>query len=535
MAFCHEDVPLCVGNARMRFLFNGYVLDIDQRELRLEGQPVALEPLVFNLLTYLVVNRDRVVSKDNLLDAVWSGRIVSDSALSSRISAARRAIGDTGEAQMLIRTIARNGLRFVGTVREEEDLIVAQRETRPLGRTEMAALALPDKPSIAVLAFANISSDPEQEFFSDGIADDIITQLSRDHSLFVIARNSSFTYKGRAVDVTLVARELGVRYVLEGSLRRNSGQIRVNAQLIDAATGHHVWAQRYDRAVEDVFAVQDEITAAVVSAILPVVANAERERAMRKAPDSLSAWESWQRALWHWSGGDLVNSRNFLQLSVDLDPRFAPPHALLAWLYLSEATTGIGLPLDEALTPAQSAARTAIELDQGSGIAHAMLAWVLDHQGHREAALEEAETAITLNLNDPQGYLIKGHILMHGGQPAKAREPLTTALRLDPRGPVASVVLLKFTACGYFERDYATSETMARRVIRAWPDFPRPYLWLAAALGQLGRTNEARGALEAAMAASPSHFKFTTGGCPTYYRSEDHEHLLDGLRKAGWR
>jgi TolB-like protein/Flp pilus assembly protein TadD len=527
----------------MRFLFDGHTLDIDHRELRRGAEPIALEPLVFDLLVYLVANRDRVVSKDNLLDSVWSGRIVSESALASRIAAVRRAIGDSGEAQKLIRTISRKGFRFVGEVHVEEGATLIRAEAPPTPDAEVppprAAAAVPlapsDRPSIAVLPFANMSSDPEQEYFSDGMADDIITELSRDHSLFVIARNSSFTFKDRAVGVKQIASVLGVRYVLEGSTRRNGGQIRVNAQLIDAPSGNHLWARRYDSGVEDVFAVQDEIAADVVRAILPAVANAERQRAMRKAPDSLSAWEAWQRALWHWSGGDLANSRDFLERAIALDPRFAPPYAMLAWLHLSEATTGVGPPFEETLILAQVAARTAIELDHDSGIAHAMLAWVLDHQGKGGSALEEAETAINLSPNDPQGYLIKGHVLMLSGRPAEARDPLNIALRLDPHGPVAAVVLLKLAMCGYLERDYISAEATGRRVIRAWPEFPRPYLVYAAVLGQIGGSDEARAALDAAIAASPSYFKNHTSRCPPYFRPEDHEHLLDGLRKAGWR
>ena len=526
----------------MRFLFDGHELDVDQRELRRGTEPIALEPLAFDLLAYLVSNRDRVVSKDNLLDQVWSGRIVSESALASRIAAVRRAIGDSGETQRLIRTVSRKGFRFVGDV-IVDDMAVARTDVSPGQDAEIllhdtpatGSFAPPDKPSIAVLAFVNMSSDPEQEYFSDGMADDIITELSQDRSLFVIARNSSFTYKGRTVDVKLIASELGIRYILEGSTRRNDGQIRVNARLIDVPAGDHIWAQSYDRGVEDVFAVQGEIANDVVRAILPAVANAERQRAMRKAPESLSAWEAWQRALWHWSGGDLTNSRDFLERAVALDPSFAPPHAMLAWLYLSEATIGVGPPLAEMLEQAQSAARTAIQLDHDSAIAHAMLAWVLDHQGNGGSALEEAETAINLNPNDPQGHLIKGHVLMLSGRPDAAREPLNTALRLDPRGPIAAVVMLKLTTCSYFERDYEAADSAARRVIRAWPDFPRPYLVHAAVLGQLGRSGDARKALEAAIAASPSYFKNHTSRCPPYYRPVDHEHLLDGLRKAGWR
>jgi TolB-like protein len=515
-----------------RFLFDGHLLDTARRELRFGAETVPLEPLVFDLLLYLVANRDRVVGKDEILNAVWSGRIVSESAIATRIAAARRAIGDTGNAQTLIRTVARKGFRFVGQVVDEEGTVRADPGGGSLA--EPTTLTLPDRPSIAVLPFANLSSDPEQEYFSDGMADDIITELSHDPSLFVISRNSSFTYKGRAVDVKKIAGGLGVRYILEGSVRRDRTQLRVNVQLIDAATGSHIWAERYDRALEAMFAVQDEITAAVVSAILPAVANAERHRALRKASDSLSAWEAWHLALWHWSAHDLARSRNCLELAVARDPGFAPPHALLAWLRISEATLGLGAPLHAVVAAAYDGAQCAIQLDHHCAIAHAMLAWVLDHQGFSGPALEEAEAAIALKPNDPQGHLIKGHILIYAGRRREGRKPLDLAFRLDPRGPVAAAVLLHLAKGCYWERDYSSSETFARRAIRGWPTFPRPYPCLAATLAQLGRSEEAKAALQVAMEISPGYLHHTTITRPAYHRCEDHEHLLDGLRKAGW-
>jgi adenylate cyclase len=514
----------------MRFLFDNHVLDVGQRELRLGTEPVALEPLVFDLLAYLVANRDHVVTKDDLQDAVWSGRIVSESAVASSVAAARRAVGDSGEAQKAIRTIARKGFRFVGEVHEEAGPVLKRSEPTS------APLAVSDRPSIAVLAFANLSSDPEQEFLSDGMADDIITELSQDHSLFVIARNSSFAYKGRAVGMKQIASELGVRYVLEGSTRRNGGQIRVNAQLIDALNGTHIWARRYDRKVEAVFAVQDEITVAVTRAILPAVADAERRRAMRSGPDNLSAWEAWQWALWHWSKwDDFSNARDFLRRAVTLDPRFAAPHAMLAFFHLSEATLGVGPSSREQMMLAETEARTAIELDPGSGFAHAMLAWVYDHQGDRKSALAKAELAVSLNPNDPQGHLAKGRILVFSGQPAMARDSLDLALALDPHGLITPAALHHRAMGCYLERNYTAAEEISRRTIKAFPEFPRPYLFHAAALGQLGRPDEAQTALEAATEVSPSHFQYTVGSRPPYYRPEDHEHLLEGLRKAGWR
>ena len=435
----------------------------------------------------------------------------------------------------------RKGFRFVGAVHEEEGVVPS--ESRSVrsdvmpspGVAATGPLPLPDKPSIAVLAFANLSSDPEHEYLSDGMADDIITDLSQDRSLFVIARNSSFTYKGRSVDVKQIGRELGVRYVLEGSTRRNGGQIRVNAQLIEAETGNHIWAARYDRAVDAVFAVEDEITAAVTRAIHPAIGHAERQRAVQRPPETLSAWESWHRGLWSFAkGDDLSGTRYFLERALALDPRFAPVHAMLAFLITAETTRGIGQPLGESLKLAEAEARTAVDLDPRSAIAHAMLAWVFDVQGDWAPALEEAEIAISLNPNDPWGYLSKGHNLMYSGRSADAREPLSVALRLDPRGPTALTVMHQRAVGYYFERDFVEAEAMARRAIREFPGNARPHIVFAASLGQLGRTEEARTALEAAIVASPSLFRHTTDSRPSSYRPQDHEHLLDGLRKAGW-
>ncbi|HTV38326.1 MAG TPA: winged helix-turn-helix domain-containing protein, partial [Xanthobacteraceae bacterium] len=215
----------------MRYLFDECALDMDRRELRRGTVPVAVEPQVFDLLVHLIRHRDRVVSKDELLASVWHGRAISESALFNRINAARSAIGDTGERQGLIKTLPRRGLRFVGAVREEEFGSAASGPHEP-------SLGIVDKPSIAVLPFINLSGDPEQDYFIDGIVEDIITALSRNRAFFVIARNSSFTYKGKSVDTKQVARELGVRYLLEGSVRKSGNRVRLTGQLIEAETGH---------------------------------------------------------------------------------------------------------------------------------------------------------------------------------------------------------------------------------------------------------------------------------------------------------
>ncbi len=482
-----------------------------------------------------MANRDHVVSKDDVLDSVWSGRIVSESALTTRIAAARRAIGDSGEVQELIRTIPRKGFRFVGAVHEEVGAVGLDPEMPGPEPTVTEALALPDKPSIAVLPFANMSRDPEQEFFSDGIADDIIAELSREHSLFVISRSSSFTYKGRAVDAKRAGRELGVRYLLEGSARRDGARIRVNVQLIEAETGSHIWGERYDRAVESIFAVQDEITTAVARAINPAIFHAERQRSMRKPPETLSGWEAWHRAAGFMAKRDISGRRDFLQQAVALTPRFASAHAMLAFHYVSEATSGMGPSLQESARLAEAAARTAIDLDPRSSIAHAMWAWTLYCLGERGLALEESSTAIALNANDPWGYISKGLSLMVSGRHAEARGTAGPRLRLDPFRTHRIVGLHLRAHCYYFpERDYSAAETTARRLIREYPEFSRPPITLAAALGQLGRVEEARAALQAAIATSLPILRFMTTKGLSHWRPEDLEHLLDGLREAGW-
>ena len=265
----------------MRYLFENYALDADRRELRRGDYLVPVEPKAFDLMVHLIANRERVVSKDDLIAAIWNGRIVSDSALTTCINVARSAIGDSGGAQRLIKTLPRKGLRFVGLVREGElpAAVGGDQDAEP----SKQPLSLPDKPSIAVLSFTNMSADPDQHYFADGMAEEIITALSRCRSLFVIARNSSFSYKGKSIDVRQIGSELGVRYVLEGSVRRSGNRLRITGQLVDATSGVHIWADRFEGEMSDVFDLQDRITESVVGAIEPSVQLAEIERLKRTA------------------------------------------------------------------------------------------------------------------------------------------------------------------------------------------------------------------------------------------------------------
>jgi adenylate cyclase len=398
-------------------------------------------------------------------------------------------------------------------------------------------LALPDKPSMAVLPFTNMSGDPEQEFVSDGIAEDVITALSHYPSLFVIARNSTFTYKGQAVDVKQVGRELGVRYVLEGSVRKAGNRIRVTAQLIEAGTGNHVWAERYDRDLADIFAVQDEITHALTTALAPAIADAELRRAIRKPPESLDAWAAYQRGLWHLSKAnpdDDTIAQNFFRQAIDLDPTFAPGYSALALAQLQAAAVYQKLSLAEAQSSAEALARRAVSLDGADAEARSCLGWALQARGELDGALVEIERALAMSPNLAVAHWQRGATLIFSGRPKEGLSALETCIRLDPRDPFMSVRLLH-TACGlYFAREYEKVIDAAKRLIRSYPDFPMIYRWPAAALGQLGRTSEAKEWLERAISAAPAAFNMYVRSRVPWFRPEDHAHLVQGLRKAGW-
>src|SRR5881398_1678210 len=359
---------------QVKFNFDNHILDADRRELHRGSDLVAMQPQVFDLLVHLLKYRDRVVSRDDLIALVWGGRIVSDSTLDSRINAARNAIGDNGKEQRLIRTIPRKGIRFVGAVNGPCDAQAAsQVEAEP-----RSGLALPDRPAIAVLPFDNMSRDREQEYFSDGITEDIITGLSKLRWFFVIARNSSFTYKGKAVHMKQVAEELGVRYVLEGSVRKSGDRVRITAQLNDVATGSHIWAERYDRDLADVFAVQDQITEAIVAAIEPQLYAAENFRAQRKPPDSMDAWDLVMRALshyWRVTRQDNVVAQALLEKATAIDPNYGQARGMLAASHTFSAH--MGWEDMKAVAPAAArAAQAAILADSEDPWAHQALGYV---------------------------------------------------------------------------------------------------------------------------------------------------------------
>jgi TolB-like protein len=519
----------------VQFLFDNHRLDTDRRELRRGIEPVAVEPQVFDLLVYLVENRDHVVSKDDLIAAVWGGRIVSDSTLTSRINAARRALGDSGEDQKLIRTIARKGLRFVGDVQMQPNGPLPAADPPPDEAELRPALPPPDRPAIAVLPFVNMSGDPEQEYFSDGISEDIITALSKLRWFFVIARNSSFTYKGKAVHMKQVAEELGVGYVVEGSVRKGGERVRITVQLNDVATGSHLWAERYDRDLADVFAVQDEITEAIVAAIEPQLYAAENFRAKRKPPDSMDAWDLVMRALshvWRVTRQDNLVAQALLEKAIAIDPHYGQALGVLAASHTFSAHMGWA-DMASVAPIAERAAVAAIRADSEDPWAHYAFGCVYLFARRLEDSLAEFELALRLNPNFSlaQGYY--GLALSYCGRWEEADLAARRALRLSPRDPFSAIYCGIAAYAQFVGRNYDEAMRLAREGIRQRGDFVGAHRVFTAAAAMAGQAEVAAAALGELRRAQPNVSLGWIADQMPIQRDADREHYLEAFRRAG--
>jgi TolB-like protein len=522
----------------LQFIFDNHRLDTERRELHRGSERIAVEPQVFDLLIYLLQNRDRVVSKDDLFASVWGGRVVSESTLTSRINAARKALGDSGEDQKLIRTVARKGVRFVGIVDTRSN---GAEPTHPAATADeiheqsRPAMPLPDRPAIAVLPFTNMSGDPEQEYFSDGISEDIITALSKLRWFFVIARNSSFTYKGKAVHMKQVAEELGVGYVVEGSVRKGGDRVRITAQLNNVATGSHLWAEKYDRSIADVFAVQDEITEAIVAAIEPQLYAAENFRAQRKPPDSMDAWDLVMRALshyWRVTRQDNVVAQALLEKAIAIDPNYGQALGVLATSYTFSAHMGWA---DMATVGpiAERAALASIQADSEDPWAHLALGSALLFKRRFEDSLGAFESALGLNPNFSlaQGYY--GLTLSYCGRWQEGCVAAQRALRLSPRDPFAAIFCGIAAYSHFVGRNYDEAIRLATEGIRQRSDFVGGHRVLTAAAGMAGRGDLAKAALRELERAQPNiSLGWLASHMPIRYDA-DREHYLEGFRRAG--
>ena len=553
------------------FQFEGYTLDVACNALRTANREVALRPKTFELLRYLVENPDRLVTKEELLKAIWPNVTVTDQVLTHCVGEVREAIGDGDQA--IIKTIPRRGYRFVAPVVRvaasataapsppyspgSADVPPPPLYHPPLageGREGVAGetLALPggteraprshsplDRPSVAVLPFANLSGDPQQDFFSDGITEDITTELSRFSELLVIARNSAFQYKGKAVDIRQIGQELGARYVLEGSVRRSGDRIRIAAQLIDAVTGAHRWAERYDRELVDVFAVQDEVARAIVAILAAHVKRAEIERTLLKPPAAWEAYEYYLRGVeaffLHQSRrtkASLYEARRLLEQSLAIDPGYARAAEVLSWTHLHAYIE----PFDSdylgaaALDRALELAETAVHVDARLPQAHAQLGHVLIYKRQHDAAMAEFERASALNPNLFDYRFAKA--LTYGGEPARAIELLEANIRLDPFQPLFG----SFSQMGlanYLLKRYGEAVRLLRECASRLPNLQWPHLFLAAAYAQAGQLEEARAEAAEVLRINPGFTIERWKRLAVDKDPKDVEHRLDGLRKAG--
>ncbi len=522
----------------MIYRFENCVLDTDRYRLEVDDAPVAVEPLVFDLLVYLVEHRARVVSRDELLENLWQGKVVTDAALAARLKDARRAIGDSGKQQRLIKTCHGRGYQFIADVVE----LAKGAGQAPAGAAVAAVSNPQEKPSVVVLPFVNMSGDPEQEYFSDGITEDVITELSRFDVLYVIARHSSFAFKNKPVDHGEIVARLGVQYIVEGSVRRAGNRVRVSAQLTEAETGRHVWTGRYDRELEDIFAVQDELTRSIVAVLPGRVQEDVAERASRKQPDSLKAYEFMLRAKAvrdSFSADATAAARSLYEQAIALDPLYARPYMYLSDTYLVDFMLGIELP--DTIPRMIELAHKAASLDS-----HDVA--ILNHLGYMylvDGRWDEAERQFERTMQkmdiESEQMLWGGFGLLWVGQPERARDIALEARRLDPLHPSSYDWVLGQALFFMHDFEGVTQTLIGEALLNSLG-----HGCLAGAYAHLGRPDEAGRAL--ALFVAERHREFASrglgverdtvdalaGGYRRQWRLESYWDLFsDGLRKAG--
>ena len=397
-------------------------------------------------------------------------------------------------------------------------------------------LALPDKPSIAVLAFDNMSSDPEQEYFSDGIAEDLTTALSRIDWLFVIARNSAFTYKGDAVDVKRVGRELGVRYVVEGSVRRAGNRVRINAQLIDTGSGRHVWAERFDREMDDIFELQDDIVARIAATLGPEITLAEIDRARSKRPGALDAWDHYLRAITAYhklTKEDVDDAISLLNEAIEVEPDFANAYALLGLCHVHNGMYGWVRPARQAFEDALRTAKEAVRLAPSSPETNQALSFVLLCTGNAEQAVTAARLAVKLNSNFAEAYATLGHALIFHGDLEEGLAACRHAARNDPRDTRGSWLYNAMGHAYFMLGDYEQAIEISKTGLHQDPSRFGAMLTLAGSYAYLGREADAKAAIDQLLRLIPRYSLRALRKNPMFTRPEHIDKLIDGMRLAG--
>ncbi len=500
-------------------------LDTDRCELRRGGEVVPIEPQVFELLGYLVAHPDRVVSKEELNEAIWNGRAVSDSALSSRIKSARQAIGDDGKSQSLIRTIHGRGFRFVG----------ASAQTPAASREESPAR---ERPVVAVIPFENLSGEASEDYFADGVTADIIASLAKHRWLSLVARNTTLRFKGRAAGIADIARETGAAYVVEGSVRRLSSRVRVGVQLIDAQSGNCIWAERYDRDSEDLFEIQDDITQTIAARIEPEIGYEERRRIVSAAGSrDLRAWECFHLGVAHFfkfTGPDNLKAQDYLQRAREQDPNFGEAHAWWAYAVVLGTVYWDTEPTSERLGEALEATVKALQCDDQNAVFYALKARVQLARGEYESAIEGNRIAIELNPAFAAAHCGLADSLTFLGRYKEAIAGFERAIALSTNDPQRWAFYTYGALALILEGAYERAIDWADRAA----EIPNRQYWTlahkAVALAHLGRLEEAGRALAAALEEQPAlSIAFVRSKLYYVRRPEQLEHYLAGLAMAG--
>jgi len=510
-----------------RFAFGSFVLNPETGILVRGGEVLPIGQRAASLLGRLLESPGEVIAKAELIDAAWPDTAVEESNLSVQIASLRKILGENPVGGEWIATVSRVGYRFVGDVR-------IHNEADPSPRLDRA-MASAAEPSIAVLPFANLSEDPEQEYFGEGLADDIITGLSRLRWLQVIARNSSFTYGAKNIDVRQVGRELGAGYILEGSVRQSGQQLRVNAQLSDTSTGLQIWAERYDSETADILVLQDQIMRSVVASIEPHLYSAEGSRSQRLAPESLDAWGFVMRAMpyiWTWKASDNEKALACLKRATEIDPDYARANALIAWTYALRLHLGWA-PLHESLDMALTFARLAVEQDGEDPWAHLALGFSHAMLRRSKSAIEELATSIDLNPSFAFGHAMLGMTYGYAGEAESGLEHLSLATRLSPRDPQQARFLSATGLCHLMAGRFAQAVEFERRAVQLRPHYLAAWRTLAAAAGLSGDRDEAAAALSEAKRLQQDLSIAWIEAYHPIVHERDRTMYIKGLRAAG--
>ena len=521
----------------MIYKFNQFTLDTDQFLLIAKETPVPVEPLVFDLLVYLIEHRNRVISRDELLDNLWKGKVVTSSALGARLKDVRKAVQDDGNSQKTIKTLHGRGYQFIAEV----SMLTSMSSTEEAVASS-SSITLPDKPSIVVLPFNNLSGDLDQDFFSDGITEDIITELSRFKTLFVIARNSAFRISEKNLDPREIGEALGVQYLVEGSVRRAGNSLRITAQLIESKTGNHIWAERYDRKLKDIFELQDEVVNSIVAVLPGRVQEDVVDRALRKPTENMKAYELMLQGKAYrdqLSVEGNAKARECCEKAIELDPLYAR-----AYMYLSDSIivdSWLGAASEETPGQALELARKAAKLDGKDVYIQDHLGFGYLSQGMWQEAEAQFNKTVAKIVNEAESLAWCGYAYLLLGKPEKARDIVLDAMRLDPLHPPTLSWILGQVY--FFEQRY---EEVIELLIGEALLNSLAHAFLAGSYAQLGRAKEAQMALDSFITARRLEFKdrkltiqednieSLAGGFKKMWREvSSWEKISDGLKKAG--